>query len=72
MDEEQQIGENLMPLYSYQCTKPKCPGGIEAMRTVEARYIAPDCQLCGSPMKLEVQPVYGVVRDPAVPKSWKR
>lgn len=58
-----------MPLYEYICAK--CKSGQEAMRTVEAREIAPECFFCKVPMALIVSPVAGIVKNPAVPRRPK-
>lgn len=57
-----------MPLYSYECTDSKCYGRQRELRAVADRHIAPTCY-CGKQMKLRIEPVAGVVKNPAVPKA---
>lgn len=53
-------------IYVYVCSK--CKDRCEESRRVDLRSIGPKCQDCNVEMELEIQPVNGVVRNPAVPK----
>lgn len=55
-----------MPLYSYLC---RCGFQREDIRCVAERHDAPQCDRCKSLMTLQVDPVRGFVRNPAVPRS---
>lgn len=56
-----------MPLYSYHCGDCDC-GKVEA-RTIAEREDAPKCDRCGQSMKFEIDPVVGIVKNPAVLKN---
>lgn len=53
-----------MPLYSYTCEPCGC-GKVE-MRTIAEREQVPDCDRCRQSMKFVIDPVVGVVKNPAV------
>lgn len=55
-----------MPLYSYVC--PSCGWGRTDIRTIEQRHEAPTCDRCRSVMKLVLDAVRGIVKNPAVPR----
>lgn len=55
-------------MYSYECKRPGCPGQASDMRKVDDRHVAPICT-CGSPMRLVMAPVNGIVKNPAAPRS---
>lgn len=57
-----------MPLYSYKCPKPKCLGTHAELRTIEERHDGPLCH-CGTKMELQIDPVRGIVKNPAVPQG---
>lgn len=55
-------------VYVYWCGLCKCR--MDCVRTVDRRYKdAPKCSICGARMKLVIQPVAGVVKNPAVAKG---
>jgi putative FmdB family regulatory protein len=56
-----------MPLYQYLC--PKCHRQTEDIRCVADRQDAPRCYFCGGPTLLQISPVPGHVKDPAVPRG---
>lgn len=57
-----------MPYYSYQCAK--CQALKGDVRCIDQRHEGPTCHVCNTPgMKLVLDPVRGIVRDPAVPKG---
>lgn len=56
-----------MPLYSYRCKA--CGWQREDMRKVDERHDGPQCDRCRQLMRLEIDPVAGVVKNPAVPKG---
>jgi hypothetical protein len=41
------------------------------MRTIAEREDGPSCDRCRQQMKLQISPVRGVVKNPAVPRSVK-
>lgn len=57
----------MSPLYDYTCEG--CSRSKQEMRLIAEREEAPDCDHCKSPMKLEVSPVRGFVKNPAVARS---
>ena len=59
----------MPPLYVYRCEH--CGAERADMRTIEARHDSPVCR-CHGPMVLIINAVRGIVKEPAVPKSWKR
>lgn len=59
-----------MPVYAYDCPKPGCFGRMVDMRSIDERHEGPLCH-CGTPMELRITPVFGVVKNPAVPRSSK-
>lgn len=54
-----------MPLYTYEC--PKCRKQTEMFRPICDRHLRVPCD-CGAAMELQISPVLGVVKNPAVPK----
>jgi hypothetical protein len=55
-------------IYVYAC--PTCNSTVEDRRPVERRNVRrPPCNACGRTMDLQLQPVRGVVKNPAVPKA---
>jgi putative FmdB family regulatory protein len=56
-----------MPLYSYMCDL--CHRGRTDIRTIENRHKGPTCDFCRGSMRLLIDAVAGVVKDPAVPKE---
>lgn len=59
-----------MPLYEYACIS--CRRKKTVMNSVEdRRRNAPTCQ-CGSWMRIQISPVAGRVKNPAVPKRSRR
>lgn len=58
-----------MPAYQYACQK--CDTTRLDMRCVAERHDAPLCDRCRAPMTLVVSPVFGVVKNPAVPRGRK-
>lgn len=57
-----------MPYYTYQCQCGALKGDV---RTIDERHDGPTCHHCGEKMKLVVDAVRGIVRDPAVPRRTK-
>lgn len=55
-----------MPLYSYHC-KP-CDASRLDVRKIDERHNGPKCDRCRRKMVLQVSPVSGVVKNPAVPR----
>lgn len=54
-------------IYVYVC--PACGMAEEQIRKVAERNIRrPHCFICDRSMALDIQPVAGVVKNPAVPK----
>lgn len=53
-----------MPFYGYRCSDCDCTK-LE-MRTIAERNETPDCDRCKQPMDLEIAPVSGIVKNPAV------
>lgn len=53
-----------MPLYAYRCKDCDCTK-VE-MRTIAEREDAPECDRCREKMELEIAPVVGIVKNPAV------
>lgn len=58
-----------MPLYSYTCAD--CDRTRQEMRLIADREDVLPCESCGQPMKLEISPVAGIVKNPAVPRGSK-
>lgn len=58
-----------MPLYDYNCEG--CDRSKQGMRLIAEREDSPKCDFCGERMKLQVSPVRGFVRGPAVPREPK-
>lgn len=56
-----------MPLYSYKC--PLCGWHKEDMRRIEERHDGPHCWHDGTQMELQLDPVRGSVKNPAVPRA---
>lgn len=57
-----------MPYYSYQCNG--CGALKGDVRSIEQRHDGPTCHICKTPnMRLVIDPVRGIVKDPAVPKG---
>jgi predicted nucleic acid-binding Zn ribbon protein len=56
-----------MPMYLYAC--PNCGWLRSDIRCIDQRHIAPTCDKCKEPMKLQITPVRGYVKNPAVPRS---
>ena len=58
-----------MPLYTYKCED--CEKTRTDIRCIAERHDGPKCDFCGSPMKLAIDPVVGVVKNPAAPRGSK-
>lgn len=60
-----------MPLYAYKC--PRCGAEKQDIRRVDERTRGPMCTrlYCRTEMQLQVSPVAGFVKDPAVPRRPK-
>ncbi len=55
-----------MPFYTYRCER--CDITREDLKCMAARDKLPRCTTCKKPMPREIEPVAGVVKNPAVPK----
>lgn len=57
-----------MPLYTYECSL--CEWRRTDMRLIAERNDGPTCDICGEEdMKLVINAVPGIVKNPAVPRS---
>lgn len=56
-----------MPLYVYKCDV--CKAEAQDVRTIAERHDGPRCHRCGAVMVLQVSPVAGIVKNPAVPRK---
>lgn len=60
----------MCPTYDYKCTSPWCDCAAERQLPIDERVSgAPECPACGYRMSLQMAPVAGHVRDPAVPRG---
>lgn len=56
-----------MPLYAYKCDV--CKAEAQDVRKIDERHDGPRCHRCGAVMVLQVSPVAGIVKNPAVPRK---
>lgn len=56
-----------MPYYTYQCRT--CSNLMSDVRTIPERHDSPQCYKCRGSTQLVLDPVRGIVKDPAVPKG---
>lgn len=66
------LGEGEVPYYVYEC--PTCGSQCSELRSIDERNDGPMCDYhrdSAIKMELQIQPVPGFVKAPAVPRSSK-
>lgn len=59
----------MCPTYTYECQQRGCRFTFEGVRSIDARHDHFICPKCGGASTLIASPVFGIVKNPAVPKG---